>query len=159
ASRLAIAHESAEHQARHDAATGLPNRTSLIDFLDQRLARPGAALAVIYADLDRFKPINDALGHAAGDHVLAEVARRFRQALRDGDIVARIGGDEFVIAVPETSGEEAEAICRRLLQDVAAPIAWEGGEVHVGLSLGVALSPSDATQTSELLRRADLALY
>ena len=159
ASELVVAHERAEHQARHDLTTGLPNRLSLTAYMDEALSTAGARLVVIYADLDRFKPINDALGHPAGDHVLTVVSSRLRGSLRDGDLVARVGGDEFVIVVPSLAEHDVETLCKRLLRDVSAPIAWEGSEVHVGLSMGIALSPTDATSTHELIRRADLALY
>jgi diguanylate cyclase (GGDEF)-like protein len=159
ASQLAKAHERAQHQARHDVTTGLPNRLLLTSYMDEALSAEDARLVVMYADLDRFKPINDALGHPAGDFVLGEVARRLRKSMRDGDLVARVGGDEFVIAVRGVAEHDIETLCKRLLRDVSAPIPYEGNEVSVGLSLGIAISPTDATTTHELLRRADLALY
>jgi diguanylate cyclase (GGDEF)-like protein len=159
ASQLAEAHERAQHQARHDVTTGLPNRLLLTTYMDEALSATDARLVVVYADLDRFKPINDALGHAAGDFVLGEVAKRLRKSMRDGDLVARVGGDEFVIAVRGLAERDIEILCKRLLRDVSAPIPYEGNEVSVGLSLGIALSPTDATTTHELIRRADLALY
>jgi diguanylate cyclase (GGDEF)-like protein len=159
ASQLAEAHERAQHQARHDVTTGLPNRLSLRAYLDDALARSDAHLVVMYADLDRFKPVNDALGHAAGDFVLAEAARRLRQSLRDQDIVARVGGDEFVLVAIGMAEHDIEVLCGRLLREVGAPIVVEGAEINIGLSIGIAISPTDATTTDELIRRADLALY
>jgi diguanylate cyclase (GGDEF)-like protein len=159
ASQLAEAHERAQHQARHDVTTGLPNRLLLTSYMDEALSAQDARLVIMYADLDRFKPINDALGHPAGDYVLGEVAKRLRKSMRDGDIVARVGGDEFVVAVRGLAEHDIEALCKRLLRDVSAPIPYDGNEVNVGLSLGIAISPTDATTTHELIRRADLALY
>jgi diguanylate cyclase (GGDEF)-like protein len=159
ASQLAEAHERAQHQARHDVTTGLPNRLLLTSYMDEALSAQDARLVIMYADLDRFKPINDALGHPAGDYVLGEVAKRLRKSMRDGDLVARVGGDEFVVAVRGLAEHDIENLCKRLLRDVSAPIPYDGNEVSVGLSLGIAISPTDATTTHELIRRADLALY
>ena len=132
ASRLARAHEHAEHQAKHDVGTGLPNRLALVQRLDDILSTDGTRLVLIYADLDRFKPINDALGHGAGDYVLAEVARRLRSVVSDRDIVARVGGDEFVIAVADLAEHDTVALCKRLLAAVIAPMTWEGAQIYVG---------------------------
>ena len=159
ATQLAQAHAQAEHRALHDGTTGLPNRTFLSHYLDASLARSGDRVAVFCLDLDRFKPINDALGHAAGDHVLAEVGYRLQRAVREGDLVARIGGDEFAIAARNIGDDDIEALCKRVLRDVTAGISWETGEVSVGVSIGVAIAPADGNTMQELLRRADVALY
>jgi diguanylate cyclase (GGDEF)-like protein len=156
---LAKAHELAQHQARHDLTTGLPNRLRLTTFMDQALAQQGARVVLMYADLDRFKPINDALGHGAGDFVLTEVANRLRQSVRDQDIVARVGGDEFVIALADLAEHDIEPLCKRLLREISVPINYDGADVNVGISIGIAISPIDASNTHELIRRADLALY
>jgi diguanylate cyclase (GGDEF)-like protein len=157
--QLAEAHARAHYQAEHDAATGLPNRLRLLNFIDDALADPTARLVLLYADLDRFKTINDALGHPIGDVVLVAVAKRLQGAIREQDMVARFGGDEFVIAARGLADHDIESLCQRLVRDISAPIHYDGGEVNVGLSIGIATAPTDATGTNELLRCADLALY
>ncbi|MFC3123656.1 PAS domain S-box protein [Pseudoroseomonas globiformis] len=156
---LAEAFEDAKRQAQHDAATSLPNRVRLNGFMSAALAHPDARLAVLYLDLDKFKPINDTYGHLVGDRVLGEVADRLRRCLSHDQIAARIGGDEFVIAAPSLADEQVEALCQKLIDVVTAPIAHEGDELRVGVSIGVALSPADGTAPDELLRCADAALY
>lgn len=156
--RLADAYRDAEHQALHDPLTGLPNRALLAQCLDKALASKDARLAVLYLDLDRFKPVNDALGHGAGDQVLVEIASRLKKGVREDDLVARLGGDEFVILV-RRSVFDVETLCRRLLEAVAVPIMVDENVVHVGASAGIALAPEDAMSADELLRSADLALY
>ena len=155
---LAEAHAQAEHRALHDGTTGLPNRTSLTRYLETALAT-GGRVAVFCLDLDRFKPINDVLGHAAGDHVLAETGHRLLRAVREGDLAARVGGDEFVIVARDIADDDIEALCKRILRDVTAPIVWEASEVSVGVSIGIALAPTDGRTMQELLSRADVALY
>jgi diguanylate cyclase (GGDEF)-like protein len=153
----------AQTQATHDPLTGLPNRLLLMDRLDQAMARirrePGE-VAVLYLDLDGFKAVNDRFGHAHGDAVLIETARRLRRCARESDTVARLGGDEF--AVVQSAGiqpEAAEALCRRLLEALSAPMVIGGREVEVGASVGAAFGPGDATDPAQLLRLADKALY
>ena len=156
---MAEAFEDAKRQAHHDPATALPNRTRLASFLLTHLAIPQAQLAVMYLDLDRFKAINDTHGHQAGDKVLGEVADRLRRSLKPDQIAARIGGDEFVIAAPHLSEADVVSHCQHLLKVVAEPIRHDGHELFVGLSIGVAMAPSDGTSPDELLRAADTALY
>jgi diguanylate cyclase (GGDEF)-like protein/PAS domain S-box-containing protein len=156
------AQRRAQFLALHDAATGLPNRVMLSEFAETalgKMAQGGPNLTILYLNLDRFKPVNDALGHAAGDAVIVEIARRLRTSTRETDLVARMGGDEFVIAMTGASLAEVEAICRRLIEAVSETIRVDVGEVHVGLSIGVALAPHDGNEVGELLRRADVALY
>lgn len=152
-----------EFLSQHDALTGLPNRTRLQEFLDGKLkAAPTAEqpLVMLSLDLDRFKPVNDLLGHAAGDRVLNEVSGRLADCVRHGDLVARVGGDEFVMIVTDiNSQEEVEALCRRLVDSVELPIMIDEQEVFVSASIGIAMAPNDACEAAELLRYADIALY
>ncbi|WP_168990406.1 sensor domain-containing protein [Aureimonas flava] len=155
---LAEAYEDAKRQAQHDPATALPNRARLAAFMASALAQPGSSMAVLYLDLDHFKPINDTYGHVVGDRVLGEVADRVRRLLRNDQIAARLGADEFVIAAPGLDAEGAEQLCRRLASELAVPMHHGGTELPVRGSIGVALAPVDATTVDELLRCADTAL-
>jgi diguanylate cyclase (GGDEF)-like protein/PAS domain S-box-containing protein len=152
-----------EHLAYHDALTGLPNRTMLTDRLAQALAqaqRRELESAVLFIDLDRFKLVNDSLGHAAGDALLQEVARRLRAALREDDTVARVGGDEFQVVLPQISGPtDAAHVAEKLMNVLAVPFMLEGQELHVTASLGLSLFPRDGTTGDLLLKYADMALY
>jgi len=152
-----------EFLSQHDALTGLPNRTRLQEFLDGKLkALPTVEqpLVMLSLDLDRFKPVNDLLGHAAGDVVLNEVSSRLADCVRHGDLVARIGGDEFVLILTDLSSqEEVELLCRRLIESVERPIEIDEQEVFVSASIGIAMAPNDACEAAELLRYADIALY
>ena len=152
-----------EFLSQHDALTGLPNRTRLQEFLDGKLKAaptPEHPLVMLILDLDRFKPVNDLLGHAAGDEVLNEVSRRLGECVRSGDLVARIGGDEFVLILNDLgSVEQVEIACRRLIDSIEKPVKVEDQEVFVSASIGIAMAPNDATQAAELLRYADIALY
>lgn len=156
---LAEAFEDAKRQAHHDPATSLPNRAKLASFMNQHLQDAGAKLAVFYIDIDRFKTINDTCGHHVGDRVLGEVADRLRRTIREDQMVARIGGDEFVIVAPDLPMERMERLCTQLYEAMAEPVRHDGGEVVVGMSIGIALSPGDGTSPDELLRAADAALY
>jgi diguanylate cyclase (GGDEF)-like protein len=156
-----------EHQlkfmAHHDMLTGLPNRSLLTDRLQQAIAasrRSGEMLAVLFLDLDGFKPINDQYGHDAGDCTLIAVGRRMTRMLRAIDTVARIGGDEFVILLPElASTEECESSAQRLLKSIAEPIDISECQVMLTGSIGIALYPGDANDADSLLRHADEAMY
>lgn len=152
-----------EFLSQHDALTGLPNRTRLQEFLDGKLkALPTIEqpLVMLSLDLDRFKPVNDLLGHAAGDLVLNEVSSRLSECVRHGDLVARVGGDEFVLILTDVSSqEEVETLCRRLIESIEQPITIDEQEVFVSASLGIAMAPHDACEATELLRYADIALY
>jgi diguanylate cyclase (GGDEF)-like protein len=179
---LTLASESplrrALYRALHDPLTGLANRGLLMDQLAQALARarrrPGS-VAVLFLDLDRFKVVNDSLGHAVGDDLLVEVARRLERVMRSADMVARLGGDEFVVLAEEVAGvDEALTLARRLREAIAAPIRVGAGQpVVVTASVGIALSapgadggddsadgsPAVAATTSSLLWDADVAMY
>lgn len=157
------ARQRIEFLSQHDALTGLPNRTRLQAFLDGKLqALPSAEqpLVMLSLDLDRFKPVNDLLGHAAGDRVLNEASGRLADCVRHGDLVARVGGDEFVLILSDVSSqEEVEALCQRLIATLERPIAVEGQEVFISASIGIAMAPNDALEATDLLRYADIALY
>nr|WP_043238173.1 EAL domain-containing protein [Stutzerimonas azotifigens] len=151
------------HLSQHDALTGLPNRNQLREHLEQRLEPGGgqpAACTLLYIDLDRFKPINDTFGHAAGDEVLLQVAERLRLCTRDGDLIARLGGDEFVMVLDGTHAEaDIEHLCARLMAALDEPFQHAGQRLYIGASIGIANAPQDAARAGELLRRADVALY
>ncbi|MBX9244747.1 EAL domain-containing protein [Actinotalea ferrariae] len=151
--------EELAHQALHDTLTGLPNRSLLVDRLDQALAageRAGTSTAVLFLDLDQFKMINDSSGHHVGDELLLLVAERLAGAVRPGDTVARFGGDEFVVLCPGLDADGATAVGDRLLQELRRPFRLAGQRVYVTVSIGIAVAPGDP-QT--LLRQADAAMY
>ena len=150
------------HLAQHDVLTGLPNRMLLTDRLDRAItaaARHGSNLAVLFMDLDRFKSINDRLGHAAGDQVLQSVASRLMAGVRRSDTVSRLGGDEFVVLLSELAcaGDAvraADALCAK----IAVPHRIEGRNLRVTASVGIGVCPIDGTDAETLLKKADLAL-
>jgi diguanylate cyclase (GGDEF)-like protein len=150
-------------QAHYDILTRLPNRALLADRMKQALAhsqRSGEMLAVCLMDLDGFKPVNDKLGHKAGDAVLQEVARRLQDSIRADDTAARIGGDEFALVLGGIkSAEQCESTLRRLLDTIAVPLSFEGKAIRVSGSIGVALFPGDSKEPEQLLRHADQAMY
>jgi diguanylate cyclase (GGDEF)-like protein len=151
------------HQATHDALTGLPNWELLRDRLEQGLsaaARSAGEVAMLLIDLDRFKEINDTLGHSYGDKLLCQVGPRLRSVLRDGDTVARLGGDEFAVLLPSVEGvDEARAVAERLREALHRAFDVEGVALDVEASIGIVLSPWHGTDTEELLRNADIAMY
>jgi len=158
------AEEAMLHQAFHDTLTGLPNRALFLDRLGQALGRRGRRgnlTAVLFLDLDRFKWINDSLGHAAGDQLLVQVASRLMTALREGDSVARFGGDEFVVLCDELDGEwEAQAIAERLHAALSGQFSVEGRDMTVTASIGIVTTASASASTPDsLLRDADAAMY
>ncbi|WP_295463467.1 diguanylate cyclase [uncultured Pseudomonas sp.] len=149
-----------EHLSLHDSLTGLSNRLHLQQFLAGQLMGTAAPLTLLSLDLDRFKPINDSLGHAAGDRVLQKVAQRLQTNLRPGGLVARIGGDEFIVVLLGALDTEViEQICARLVAALNQPIVLDEQTVSVGTSIGIVQAPGQATQAEELLRLADIALY
>ncbi|WP_272942463.1 putative bifunctional diguanylate cyclase/phosphodiesterase [Novosphingobium sp. Rr 2-17] len=153
----------AQHQATHDALTGLANRAMFEQRLDEALLRSrrsGAITALLYLDLDRFKQVNDTLGHPAGDALIRQVARRLVDEVRDYDVVARLGGDEFAIIISEPSGYSAiERICARIVAEIERPFDLSGSQAYIGASIGVSFAPQDGVDRIELTRKADIALY
>ena len=152
-----------DHRALHDALTGLPNRELFADRARQAVAaaeRRGETCALLIADLDHFKEVNDTLGHPAGDKLLVEIARRIEGQARETDTVARLGGDEFgVVLVPPTSAGDAERVAQRMGATVAEPVQLEGLPVRVEASVGIALYPAHGEDAVTLTSRADAAMY
>jgi len=159
------AHESKlKHLALHDALTGLPNRLLLKDRLDQTLSaarRSHKPVTLGILDLDRFKEVNDTLGHQVGDALLIDVAKRLVECVRDGDTVARLGGDEFAILLPQQDGPcSAQDVAKRIVAAIHQPFSIAGCiALEVGVSLGIAMFPDDADSESKLMQRADVAMY
>jgi diguanylate cyclase (GGDEF)-like protein len=153
----------AVRQAFHDALTGLPNRALFLDRLEHALARARrgqTALAVLFVDLDRFKLINDTLGHAAGDELLVQAGQRLRAAVREADTPARFGGDEFAIMLEDHEGTpDATLVAQRVIDTLQAPFDVGGREVFVSASVGIATSHAGQEDAAELLRNADVAMY
>jgi len=159
-----VAHaQRIEYIAHHDSLTALPNRGFFSNMLNQMLAqakRYDRPLAVLFLDLDRFKLINDTLGHDAGDELLKEVARRLKNAVRESDVVARLGGDEFVVLLPEQCDQDSLVIvARRVLDLVSKPYDLLGHEFRVTVSVGISRYPEDASDEQSLLKNADIAMY
>ena len=161
--RRKAAERRIEHLAHHDFLTDLPNRSLLRDRLDVALAqarRHGHLVAALFVDLDRFKVVNDTLGHEAGDQMLREAAARLTGCTREGDTVARLGGDEFMVVLPNLSDARgAAAAVQKILESLAQPIELTGQEVCISGSIGVSLFPDDATDAEALIRNADAAMY
>ena len=155
--------ERINYLAFYDSLTGLPNRTLIHRLIDQALMeaqRSGQQGALLFIDLNRFKPINDTLGHDVGDRLLQQVGQRFRNALRNVDVVARMGGDEFVAALFNISRREhAGHVAQKLLDSLREPILLDGHELRVGASIGISVYPEDGLDTATLLRYADVAMY
>ncbi|MCK5648910.1 MAG: diguanylate cyclase [Gammaproteobacteria bacterium] len=154
---------SLEHVAYHDALTGLPNRLLLLDRMRQSIKKAQRAnkyLSVLYIDLDKFKPINDTLGHAAGDDVLKVIARRLSKNVRAVDTVARIGGDEFIVLMESVANvQDVRAMAQKLNQSLNRSIHWERHELFITSSIGISLSPDDGDNAEELMKKADIAMY
>ncbi len=157
------AEERLRYLAHHDVLTGLPNRALFLDRLEQAMARArrhDRTVAVMFMDLDRFKVINDSLGHAVGDALLRELAGRLRAAVRDGDTVARLGGDEFAVLLEDMARpEDASRVARKLLEALGEPFTAEGREFYLTASIGVSLFPADGDDAHALLKNADAAMY
>ena len=150
--------------AQHDVLTGLANRAQFAERLDEiskRQRRHGNGFAILMLDLDRFKAVNDTLGHAAGDQLLKDVAERLKSSLRDSDVLARLGGDEFAI-IQDCQAEQhqaAIAVARRIIDALGKPFDIQGQQVNIGTSIGIAFAPEHGTEPGELMKLADLALY
>ncbi|MCP5143420.1 MAG: EAL domain-containing protein [Gammaproteobacteria bacterium] len=155
--------ERIHYLATHDGLTGLPNRAMFNQILGQTIEtakRYDRRFAVLFIDLDRFKLINDSLGHDAGDALLQEMARRFREVLRGGDVIARLGGDEFVVILPETGDRDsANTVARKLLMAATEPMTINSHEFRITASIGVCLYPQDAADEQALTKNADIAMY
>jgi diguanylate cyclase (GGDEF)-like protein len=151
------------HMARHDALTGLPNRLQLMENLSAALKTAqarGERCALLLVDLDRFKTINDSLGHVAGDHLLQQVSRSFETVISDEMTAGRLGGDEFAIVVPAAAGrEELQQLCLAMVSALQGPFHYREQRLFVGASVGIAIGPQDGDTVEELIRNADLALY
>ncbi len=157
------AEEIIRFQAYHDMLTRLPNRTLLKDRLHQAIThakRNKTNLSVMFLDLDRFKVINDTLGHIVGDHLLQAVAMRLRQCLREGDTLARIGGDEFTLLLPEVnSRQDAEFIARKIIKSLKEPFRIDKHELFISTSIGISHYPEDGDNMELLIKHADIAMY
>ena len=148
--------------AHHDALTMLPNRLFFGEQLDLAVGNlvPGHTCAILFLDLDGFKPVNDRFGHAAGDELLRHLAERLRGDIRSFDVAARLGGDEFAVLMPNVGRQEADEAARRLKRVISAPYALAtAAKVLVGVSIGVACAPQDGRTSNDLLASADAALY
>ena len=152
-----------EYHAHHDALTGLPNRVLLNDRITSELAharRQQTNAALLFLDLDRFKIINDSLGHAVGDQLLRVISRRLNNCVRDEDTVARLGGDEFMILLPRISGSaDAGRIAKKIIECLVDPISCNGHELHITTSIGISIYPYDGTDAETLIKHADISMY
>jgi diguanylate cyclase (GGDEF)-like protein len=152
-----------QHLAHHDMLTGLPNRSLFADRLQQMLAqakRSTAHGALIYLDLDKFKPVNDTLGHNIGDLVLVTIAQRLHTAVRESDTVARIGGDEFVVLLPVIeSKQDAITVAEKIRLALEQPFKINGHTIQIGSSLGIAVYPEHGEDEISLMKNADTAMY
>jgi diguanylate cyclase (GGDEF)-like protein len=155
--------ERYRHLSLHDALTGLPNRSAFLERVADLMERPTSGNARVYVmsfDLDRFKEINDVHGHAAGDQVLRVAGERMSANMRDGDFVARVGGDEFVaVSSGLFTHSEAEKLAQRIIAELGAPIEWQGLTLSIGSSIGIAVYPDGAETVDDLLAQADVAMY
>lgn len=152
-----------QHLAHHDALTGLPNRTLFDDLLKQALAltkRNHRRTALMFVDLDRFKPINDELGHDVGDLLLQEVAVRLKNSIRESDVVSRVGGDEFIILLPcIEDGNNAMLVAEKIQSALARPFELAGHTLQISSSIGISIYPDQGDSEIQLIKNADIAMY
>ena len=155
--------QAALSNAKHDPLTGLPNRGLFHELLRQaciEAERSGQTLAVMFIDLDKFKQVNDSMGHDAGDELLVQVSHRLQSCVREGDILARLGGDEFTVALCRLADQETGIrIAERIVTDLKTSFALSMGQAHIGGSVGISFFPRDANQPLSLLKNADVAMY
>jgi diguanylate cyclase (GGDEF)-like protein len=158
-----LAEQTLRHQAYHDVLTGLPNRWLLLDRIEQAFAyayRENHSLAVMFLDLDRFKNLNDTMGHSAGDHLLRAVAKRLQTAMTPWDTVARLGGDDFVLLLPDIEDQDAAGeMAEKLLNLFQLPFELSGQKVYVDASIGIARYPDNGNDADNLLKNAEAAMY
>ena len=160
--RLDAQKEKLQHQATHDALSGLPNRTLLYDRIQQQIfvaEREKQKFALLFIDMDKFKNINDTLGHHYGDEMLKEISMRLQQVIRKSDTAARIGGDEFAVLLRDISTQSAEHVCDKILTSIEAPVELSHNKFYISASIGLAIYPDHAMDTEALVKRADLAMY
>ncbi len=156
------ANEKAEYLANYDYLTGLPNRLNLISTLEKYIADDEiTTLAVLFLDLDKFKPVNDRYGHQTGDELLVAVAKRLRGCVRDTDLVARLGGDEFIIVLkkPNTSSKASEKVAKKIISAVSSPFNISDKKITINTSIGIALYPEQGKDADDLITLADDAMY
>ena len=152
----------ARHDARHDALSGLPNRLQFVECMSAFLnpaPEAGQTAVAAYIDVDRFKDINDTLGHRAGDHLIQAVGARLTEVLHDNELLARFGGDEFAVFSTPARPEQVSDLCSRIRGAFVAPFTLEGQNICVSVSVGLAIAPHDGREVDELMRNADIALY
>lgn len=162
-SELKVAQDRLERVANHDPLTGLPNRRLLNELLEHAIRRAGreqGKVATLFIDLDRFKIVNDTLGHEVGDGLLTQVAERTGDAIRESDLLARLGGDEFIVVMDSLrDASDAAAVARKIIQTLQQPFYLKGHEIFIGASIGISLYPEDGADSAELIKAADIAMY
>jgi diguanylate cyclase (GGDEF)-like protein len=156
---LEVSRAHAERLAFHDSLTGLPNRALFDDRLKHALSRRTGNAAVLLLDLDRFKHVNDTLGHQAGDTLIREFGKRLTSLTRECDTIARLGGDEFAILIEDAKRSIIRRLAKRIVEDIRRPFVVAGAQAHVGVSVGIAISTDCGNDPQELVRKADIALY
>ncbi|MEO8384373.1 MAG: PAS domain-containing protein [Betaproteobacteria bacterium] len=158
-----LAEERLIYQATHDGLTNLPNRTMLQERMQQAIARArrgGMRVAALFIDLDRFKEVNDTLGHRIGDELLREIAERLKRTLRESDFLVRLSGDEFMVVLEQLSDlEPPRMVANKILDEIRQPTSVEGHEIYVSASIGISLFPDDAKDVESLLKNSDMAMY
>ena len=157
-----LAEQRLQHLVNYDALTGLPNRLQLEErakFAISLAKRSGSALALMFLDLDNFKDINDTLGHSFGDILLIELAKRLQLTLREEDTVSRLGGDEFILLLPNSDARGAAQVAEKLMQNISSPYQSDHAELIMTASIGIALYPDDGQDLETLSKRADTAMY